>query len=212
MEPGLRERKKLKTRRHLYDVAIRLFLERGFDAVSVAEIAEEAGVSKMTVFNYFPAKEDIVAGPMEEHADEPARVVRDRPPGETVVGALRTHFLAALAGRDPVTGLNDVRRLIEVRRMMTESPALLRRVLAFRARREELLRDVLASETGAAPGDLTPKVAAAVITGVLDALTMDNFQRIADGASADELYASAVRAAEHAFGLLENGLGDYGRR
>src|ERR1700712_5361728 len=58
-ELGLRERKKRETRQHLSDIATGLFYERGFDAVSVAEVADAAGVSKMTVFNYFPRKEDL---------------------------------------------------------------------------------------------------------------------------------------------------------
>jgi hypothetical protein len=63
--PGLRERKKLQTARTLRDVAIKLFSERGFDDVSIAEIAEEASVSKVTVFNYFPTKEDLLLKPLE---------------------------------------------------------------------------------------------------------------------------------------------------
>ena len=59
MAEGLRERKKRQTRQHLSDVATGLFLERGFEAVTVAEIAEAADVSVNTVYNYFPAKEDL---------------------------------------------------------------------------------------------------------------------------------------------------------
>ena len=58
-EKGLRERKKLATRRAISDIATGLFMERGFDNVTVAEVAEVANVAKMTVFNYFPRKEDL---------------------------------------------------------------------------------------------------------------------------------------------------------
>lgn len=56
---GLRERKKWETRRRISDVATGLFFARGFDNVTIAEVAEAAGVSRMTVFNYFPRKEDL---------------------------------------------------------------------------------------------------------------------------------------------------------
>ncbi len=59
MAEGLRERKKRQTRQHISDVATGLFLERGFDAVTIAEVAEAADVSVNTVYNYFPAKEDL---------------------------------------------------------------------------------------------------------------------------------------------------------
>ncbi len=70
---GLRERKKRETRRRLLETATTLFSERGFDQVSVAEIADAADVSKMTVFNYFDSKEDLVFAPLEEHVATPPR-------------------------------------------------------------------------------------------------------------------------------------------
>ena len=86
-EPGRRERKKQATRQHIAMTAVRLFLERGFDDVSVAEIAEAADVSKVTVFNYFPSKTDMVFELAETR--RPGRC-RPRP------GARRN-----AAGRDP---------------------------------------------------------------------------------------------------------------
>lgn len=78
--PGLRERKKQLTYQAVSDAAIAMFLERGFDKVSVAEVAAAADISKPTLFRYFPAKEDLVLHRFADHEDESARVVAERPP------------------------------------------------------------------------------------------------------------------------------------
>src|SRR3954452_12818478 len=103
---GLRERKKLQTAMRIYRTAVELFVERGFDAVSVAEIADAAEVSKMTVFNYFGTKEDLVFRPTEEHFGDAARAFREREPGESAVDAVRRQFLDMVEARDPSIGLN----------------------------------------------------------------------------------------------------------
>ncbi|MDW8810526.1 TetR family transcriptional regulator, partial [Streptomyces scabiei] len=85
-ETGLRERKKRRMYERVSEIAIRLFLEKGFDAVSVAEVAAAAEISKPTLFRYFPAKEDLVLHRIADHEDETARVVAGRAEGESVVG------------------------------------------------------------------------------------------------------------------------------
>ncbi len=85
--PGLRERKKRLTREQIATTAWRLFVERGFERVSVAEIAREADVAEATVFNYFPTKEDLVYGRMEAFGARMTEAIRGRPPGESVVDA-----------------------------------------------------------------------------------------------------------------------------
>ena len=105
-DPGLRERKKQATRLLISNVATGLFIQRGFEEVTVAEIAEAAGVSKMTVFNYFPRKEDLF---LDRHADrlaELTEVVRSRPPGVSPCEALYMSEISdcwVLVGR-PVDG------------------------------------------------------------------------------------------------------------
>src|SRR5262245_9984063 len=136
---GLRERKKAETLKRIRVAALHLFMERGFDKVSTADIAAAAEVSKMTLFNYFATKEDLVMGPIEEHVDEAALVVRDRPAGESPVAALRRHHLAALAARDPVTGLSDTELFISMQRMVLGTPSLMLRVLHFHRLRAEAL-------------------------------------------------------------------------
>lgn len=79
--PGLRELKKQRTRQTLSEAAVRLFMERGYDNVSVAEVAAAAEVSKPTLFRYFAAKEDLVLHRFADHEDEAARVVAGRGTG-----------------------------------------------------------------------------------------------------------------------------------
>src|SRR5690242_16116833 len=86
---GLRETKKLATRQQIADVAMRLFVQRGFDHVTVAEVAAEAGVSEKTVFNYFPTKEDLFFDEVPERARKLAEAIRSRADGETILDTLR---------------------------------------------------------------------------------------------------------------------------
>src|SRR5262245_37222436 len=123
-EPGLRERKKRRTREAISHAAVSLFLEHGFDHVSVAEVAAAADVSKMTVFNYFPTKEDLVLYQIADHVDEFATVVRTREPGEAPLAALRRHFLTDLEARNPTTALSDDPRFLAFQRMIMSTTSL----------------------------------------------------------------------------------------
>src|ERR671934_155487 len=93
MATGLRERKKQRTRELIAETARRLFLERGFDHVPVAEIARAADVSEKTVFNYFPRKEDLVYWRLQCFEEELLAAVRDRAPGESVLDAFAEFVL-----------------------------------------------------------------------------------------------------------------------
>ena len=79
---GLRERKKVRIRETIAATAIRMFLEAGFDQVSITDIAREAEVSRRTLFSYFPTKEDLVLQRFADHEDEAARIVRARRPDQ----------------------------------------------------------------------------------------------------------------------------------
>ncbi|GHF52116.1 TetR family transcriptional regulator [Kitasatospora xanthocidica] len=205
----LRERKKIQTGIRLWRTAVGLFAERGFDQVSVAEIAAAAEVSKMTVFNYFPTKEDLVMGPMEQHLDEPARVVRERAPGTSAVAALRTHFLAALELFDPSTGLSDDPVVLKVVRVIHRTPTLLMRATAgFDQKAQVLLADELRTQDPA-HDELTARVAAAQLVAVQLALTGENQRRMLAGESAADTLPAALDATHRAFALVERGLGDY---
>ncbi|MFC1419034.1 TetR/AcrR family transcriptional regulator [Streptacidiphilus cavernicola] len=202
--PGLRERKKQRTHAAISDAAITLFLEHGFNQVSVAEVAEAAEVSKRTLFAYFPAKEDLVVHRLADHETELARVVRARPPGTDPLAAVSEHFLTGLRERDPITGLNDHPQVRRVRRMILDAPTLVARMDRFKTGAERALAQAL-RETADVP-ELTARLAAVQIVGVRWALADDNAERLEHGESADERYPDAVAAAELGFALLENGL------
>ncbi|MFJ8075642.1 TetR family transcriptional regulator [Streptomyces sp. NPDC096176] len=200
---GLRERKKLLTYRAISEAAIALFLERGFDAVSVAEVAAAADVSKPTLFRYFPAKEDLVLHRFADHEDEAARVVAARPAGLSPLAALHRHFLDGLERRDPVTGLNDDERVLAFHRLLYGTPSLVARLPAYQARSEAALADALRA---AGAEELGARLAAGQIAAVQRILALENWRRIAAGERAEEVAPDAVAAVDLAFALLRDGL------
>nr|WTB32145.1 TetR/AcrR family transcriptional regulator [Streptomyces sp. NBC_00830] len=196
---SLRERKKQLTYQAVSDAAIAMFLERGFDKVSVAEVAAAADISKPTLFRYFPAKEDLALHRFADHEDEAARVVAARGQDESPLDALRRHFLDGLERRDPVTGLCDHPQVLAFHRMLYGTPSLVARLYGYQGRSEAALARAL--------GDGVPdRLAAGQIIAVQRILAMENWRRIDTGESADEVYEDAVRAAELAFVQLRSGL------
>ncbi|MEV7562259.1 TetR family transcriptional regulator [Streptomyces sp. NPDC089795] len=200
---GLRENKKLRTRHRLAATALELFLERGFDAVSVADVAAAAEVSKPTLFRYFPSKEDLLLDRFADHQDEAARVVRERPAGSTPVSAVHAHFLAALAERDPITGLCDHPNVLAFMRLLHGTASLKSRLNHYTKREVELLAAELESE---AVPPLAARLAATHLVAVRHELGQENWLRIDSGLGADQAYAAAVADADQAFAMLAEGL------
>ncbi|MGW6737804.1 TetR/AcrR family transcriptional regulator [Streptomyces sp. NPDC055013] len=200
---GLRERKKQRMYRTVSDTAIRLFLEKGFDAVSVAEVAAAAEISKPTLFRYFPAKEDLVLYRFADHEGEAARVVRQG--SGSPVEALRRHFLDGLERCDPITGLNDHPEVLAYQSLLYGTPALAARLYGYLERSEAALAEALG-------GGLDGRLAAGQIVAVQRILALENWRRIAAGERAADVRGDAVAAAERAFGLLAAGVPAAGRR
>src|ERR1700709_15226 len=94
-----------QTRARIAEVAARLFLERGYDAVTVAEIAREAGVSSVTVFNHFPRKEDLFLDRAEDALEFVRTAVRDRAPGVDVLTSLHDPTVRFVDEEHPLSGL-----------------------------------------------------------------------------------------------------------
>ncbi|MES4901083.1 MULTISPECIES: TetR family transcriptional regulator [unclassified Streptomyces] len=208
MTAGLRELKKQQTRQAISDTATRLFIERGFEAVTIAEIAAAARVAKMTVTNYFPRKEDLALDYHETFAATLAHTVADRREGESALAALRRAYMAAVLRHDPAVGFTGR----EFARMIADSATLTARLRELHDQREDALAHTLAADTAAAPGDLTPRAVAALLTTAHRTL----FQHVLDltlaGRDNQQIAVSATRAAHQVFGLLEASLADYAVR
>ncbi len=208
---GLRELKKEQTRQLLADTAWRLFADRGFDRVSVAEIAREAQVAEATVFNYFASKEDLFYSRLEAFGARLTDAILDREPGESALAAFRGALLAE-GGllRDVAAGdAEALTRLRTINRVIAGSPALLAREQQVINHTADALASVLAAETGALPGDLRPQAAANALLGVHRALLDYVRRRILADDEPARLAAQVRRLSAEAFALLEGGLADF---
>jgi AcrR family transcriptional regulator len=210
--PGLRERKKQRTRELIAETARSLFVERGFESVPVAEVARVAEVSEATVFNYFPTKEDLVFQRMEVFEGELLRSIRERPAGESILAAF-SRFVLEPRGLLAATDQASAASLIGVTRMIAASPALLAREREIFARYAGSLTALIAEDTGAPPDDLRPSVVAHALMGTHQALIALVRRRIA-ACSVDHVQlARLVRTrGEQALDVLARGLGEYGVR
>src|SRR5262250_1584648 len=144
MAPGLRERRKQETRQAISDIATQMFVTRGFDEVTIAQVADAAGVAKMTVTNYFPRKEDLVFDRAEVVIRHLADVIATRLPGESMLAAIRRDYAEAVARADVTLGLSSP----AFARMIVSSPALTSRVREMLDQRERALGDAIAAEAG----------------------------------------------------------------
>ena len=208
---GLRELKKEQTRQLIADTAWRLFADRGFDQVSVAEVAREAQVSEATVYNYFHTKEDMFYLRLEAFGARLAEAVSSRPPGEPALAAFRRALLVegGLLAHVETGDTQALDRLRAINRVITASPALLAREQQALNQAASALAGVLAADTAAPPGDVRPQVAANALIGVHQALLDYVRRRVQPGENPAGPAAEDRKLAADAFGLLEQGLSDY---
>ncbi len=206
---GLRELKKLQTRTAIADAALPLFLEHGFDQVTVAEVARHAGVSTNTVFNYFPTKEDLFFDRQAQVEGHLAALVRDRPPGTCPVEAVRDDLLTALRHDAPALGFHpEAPRFWQV---IHDSAALLAREREIGERAEAALATALAAHPPTATGPGRADTAllallAGAVAGTHRAALRELRQRILSGEPPTDARDSIAAAAARAFDLLCSGL------
>lgn len=161
---GLRDRKKTQTRQAISNIATRLFIERGFENVSVAEIAREAAVSRKTVFNYFPRKEDLVFDREQEGLAlvEEALASRGRRSPLKAFQALMRHLLDS---GHPLFRIDA--QPVEFWQAVTQSPALKARACELQVSLADDLAALLAAAVGNTPSDPDARLAATMLMAVL---------------------------------------------
>jgi AcrR family transcriptional regulator len=188
-----RTARKLQTRQRISDEATALFLARGFDAVTVDDVAAAADVSRMTVFNYFPRKEDLMLDRQDDLRMVPLReAIRTRPPGQSPVDALRALVETLRAGEHPFTRVDQV--VVDWWRFVATSSSL-------QARLRELHDDAadgLAVELGGPDPDGGARLAAGLI-----ALTVRTARE--EAVRAFGAGATQADAADRFFAVLERG-------
>jgi AcrR family transcriptional regulator len=205
---GLRERKKRATRDAIAATARRLFAERGFDAVTVAEIAVAADVSEKTVFNHFATKEDLVFAGGETRLAQLQADIAQRPPGTSLLDVFRASSEAML--ETVAAGTDESEDRLVVPRIVRDSPALQERLAAGWAREADTLVAAVAAATGADDDDIVPAVVARTLAWTLITIFRATFDGLLAGEDPAQLAARMRPQAARAYDRLAAGLGDYG--
>ena len=184
---GLRERKRRRTFKAIHDAALRLFEERGYGAVTVADIAEAAEVSRATVFAYYPAKEDIVVGDARYAIEGLEAVLAN--PDVPVVDAVRAWLRSLVGWMEP--------DLLLQRRLAEEVPAVGAARARLRRDIEAVIGEALEREMGS--GDaLVPQLVAGALGSALMVVEAEAARRMAGGEEAlaaedvDALFDTAI--------------------
>jgi AcrR family transcriptional regulator len=189
METGLRERKKQRTREEIAAAAMRLFRERGFDSVTVAEIARAADVSEKTVFNYFPAKEDLIVHRGQEKTAALIEAIRETTPGGSVVTPFRraTEELLDAVENEPVE------EIVAIPRLVMNSHTLRERLFVGWEQEAAALAPAIAEVLELEPDDLLAAVMARSLSWTHRTIFRAAFSRLLAGENQREV-AAALRA------------------
>jgi AcrR family transcriptional regulator len=197
--PGLRERKKARTRRHIADTAARLFAERGYEHVAVTDVARAAEVAEQTVYNYFPAKEQLVTDREAQVQERLCDLIRSRPPEVTPAAAVRGFVLESVAG---IRDIAPDQWRGELGYLAAISPAVRRLALE--------LADRLAAALAAAIGDTSavpPEIArlqGIALAGAFQIIIGESGRRTREG-------QSQARIAGELYPVIENVLDELDR-
>jgi AcrR family transcriptional regulator len=205
---GLRERKKRAARQTIATTARRLFAERGFDAVTVADVAAAADVSEKTVFNHFPTKEDLAFAGREEGIVQFVTAIAERPDGTPVLDVFRAMTHTVL--EQFVAGADE--DLLAVAKILRGSPALRERLTVGWEAGAAAISAAVAETAGADDDDLVPAIAARTLWFTHRSVFRLALDGLLAGEDPQHLAARLRTAADRAYDQLAAGLGDYGRR
>ncbi|MFE0257728.1 TetR/AcrR family transcriptional regulator [Streptomyces sp. NPDC059010] len=164
MTEGLRERKKRETRQRISDIATSLFLEHGFLTVTIADVAEAADVSVNTVYNYFPAKEDLFFDRSDGVVEQLSRWVRARDKGESAARAVLREVRAEVEAVSPRVGLTE--GYDDFMRVIQDAPPLRSRLWSLQQEVHDHLEATLREEAGAPDDDPLPRLMAGQISWI----------------------------------------------
>jgi AcrR family transcriptional regulator len=205
---GLRERKKSETRAHIAGMAAEMFRRDGFDAVTVEAVAQAAGVSKKTVFNYFPTKEDLVFDRAENRAAGLLAAIEQREAGVSVLESFRALCLAQ------VTNLPRLRAELasggaEFFALVRSNPLLQRKMHEINAGLIRVVAAALAAEAGTEADDPVATVVAGTLIGAQRTLHQRLRERALGSASDATVRRGHQRDTHRIFDQLSDGLADY---
>ena len=205
---GLRARKKRAAREAIAATARRLFAERGFDAVTVAEIAAAADVSEKTVFNHFPTKEDLAFADREQGLIRLVADIRDRAGTVSVLDVFRALTTTVI---DVLVARGD-EELLTAAKIIRQSPTLQERLTAGWESGAAAVTAAVAETSGAADDDLVPGIVARTLWYTHRSIFLLALHGLLAEEDRDQLVARLRVAADRAYDQLAGGLGEYGKR
>ena len=205
---GLRARKKRAAREAIAATASRLFAERGFDTVTVAEVAAAADVSEKTVFNYFPTKEDLAFAGREQGLMQLVAAIRERAPGTPVIDVFRALTTTVI---DVLVARGD-EELLTAAKIIRHSPRLQERLTAGWESGAAVVTTAIAETSGAADDDLVPGIVARTLWYTHRSIFLVALHGLLAEEDREQLVARLRVAADRAYGQLADGFGEYGKR
>jgi AcrR family transcriptional regulator len=204
-DEGLRERKKRLTRQQISDVATVLFVVRGFEHVTVAQIAEIVGVSEKTVYNYFPTKESLVFDQADEGSERLARALRERGTGESPTRVILREL--ADQSRDFEELSDESHMMLPLfAEMVASTPALRAAWLELQDRLAIVVTTELARHADVDPAEPEPVIAARAIAGLVELSFQSRIRHVEAGLRGKALGEAVAEDLERAARLLDTGL------
>ena len=200
-DPGLRERKKARTRQLIAAAAARLFAERGYEQVAVSDVAREAEVSEQTVYNYFPTKDKLVTDRDQLVQDELSRLIRARPAGTTPAAAIREFVLDSV---EAIRRIPAEQWRGELGFLAAISPAVHRLALEMSDRQASAVALAIA-ETDAVPPEVA-KLRGIALAGVFQIIITEAGRRTREGQTQNEIANELRPAIEAALDDLDRWL------